>query len=267
MQQFFRRRVGSGRVVSEKIKPRQAATVILLRRAEANGFEVFLTRRPDGMPFLGGMYCYPGGSVTREDFSAAMIQRCAGLPGEAARRIVGAEFSPREATGFWVAAIRELFEEVGVLLAVTASGAPFTINHLEANRLADLHRALLEKSLTFPALFEIQELYCDLASLAYFSHWQTPAQIAMRFDTRFFVAALPDDQAPLESSYEVAHSLWLTPEQAMDRHERGELPMIFPTFASLRTLADFDTLENVLKEYRSAENGSNPATTKASQPR
>ena len=253
--------------MSEKVKPRQAATVILLRRAGPEGFEVFLTRRPDGMPFLGGMYCYPGGSVTRDDFSAAMIRRCAGLSGETARKIVGAAFSPREAMGFWVAAIRELFEEVGVLLAVTASGAPFTINGLEANRLAELHRCLLEKSLTFPALLEMQNLYCDLASLAYFSHWQTPAQIAMRFDTRFFVAALPNDQAPLESSYEVAHSLWLAPERAMELHERGDLPMIFPTFASLRTLADFDTLESVLKTYRGAENASKPTAAKLARRR
>ncbi len=251
--------------MSENVKPRQAATVILLRRRAPMGFEVFLTRRPQGAPILGGVYCYPGGSVTREDSSPAMMQRCAGLPPESARKIIGAQCTPREATGFWVAAIRELFEEVGILLAVTASGAPFSIDQLGANHLANLHRALLDKSLTFAALLEMQGLYCALANLAYYSHWQTPAQVAMRFDTRFFVTALPDDQAPLENSYEVAHSLWLTPEGAMQLHERGSLPMIFPTFASLRTLADFDTLESVLKEYRVARTGPTLASAKASR--
>jgi 8-oxo-dGTP pyrophosphatase MutT (NUDIX family) len=253
--------------VNEKVKPRQAATVILLRRAEAKGFEVFLTRRPGGMPFLGGMYCYPGGSVTKADSSAAMTQRCAGLSPESARKVIGAEFSPREAIGFWAAAIRELFEEVGVLLAVGSSDARFKIDQLEVDGLEDLHRALLGKSLSFAALLKKQELYCDLARLAYFSHWQTPAQNAMRFDTRFFVAALPDDQAPLESSYEVARSVWLAPDQAMALHERGDLPMIFPTFASLRTLADFDTLESVLKEYRGAAASPRLEAAKASQRR
>lgn len=252
--------------MSEKAKPRQAATVILLRRTESGGFETFLTRRPDDMPFLGGMYCYPGGSVTKDDASAVMMQRCIGLSAAAARKIVGAEFGSNQAIAFWAAAIRELFEEVGVLLAVTVSGAPFAITQMGADRLAEIHHALLHSSLTFTALLEHQKLYCDLASLGYFSHWQTPTQIAMRFDTRFFVAALPDGQAPLEHSYEVAHSLWLTPEQAMDRHERGDLPMTFPTFASLRTLADFDTLESVLKEFCGAENGTKaPKTRKLQQ--
>jgi hypothetical protein len=85
--------------------------------------------------------------------------------------------------------------------------------------------------------------------LAYFSHWQTPAQASIRFDTRFFLAALPDDQTPFCASEEVVHSLWLTPDRALKRFDRGELPMIFPTFTSLRTLADYETLEMVLKEF------------------
>ena len=109
--------------VSEKAKPRQAATVVLAARcAEPKGFEVFLTRRPDGMPFLGGMYCFPGGAVTKEDSAPRMIERCRGRTADQARKIAGAQFSPRQALGFWIAAVRELFEEVGVLLAVDASG-------------------------------------------------------------------------------------------------------------------------------------------------
>ena len=98
--------------MSEERKPRQAATVILLRDAEPKGFEAFLTRRPENMAFLGGLYCYPGGSVSKDDFSERIIRRCCGLAPEQARKIVGAEFSPRQALGFWIAAIRELFEEV-----------------------------------------------------------------------------------------------------------------------------------------------------------
>ena len=112
-----------------------------------------------------------------------------------------------------------------------------------------MHDALLNNSLSFVSLLESEELRCDLASLGYFSHWQTPSQVSQRFDTRFFVAALPPEQIPLESSYEVTHSLWLAPERAMQLHERGQLPMIFPTFVSLRTLADFETVESVLKEF------------------
>lgn len=233
--------------MNETDKPRQAATVVLLRRAEPKGFEVFLTRRPEGMPFLGGMYCFPGGVVTKEDSAARTIERCRGFTAEQARRIAGARFSPSQALGFWIAAIRELFEEVGVLLAVNSAGA--RLDSSSAVRLAAKHQALLAKSLSFAQLLDSEDLYCDLASLAYLSHWQTPAQTPLRFDTRFFIAALPQNQKPLETSEEVTHSVWLTPDLAMQRYARGDLPMIFPTFASLRTLADFETLESVMNEF------------------
>lgn len=243
--------------MSDKAKPRQAATVVLLRAAEPKGFEVFLTRRPDGMPFLGGMYCFPGGAVTKEDSAPRMIEQCRGRTADQARKITGAQFSPRQALGFWVAAVRELFEEVGVLLAVDSSD--MRVNKENAIRLAKKHQSLLDKSLSFLALLESEKLYCDLRGLAYLSHWQTPAQTSLRFDTRFFVAALPQDQTPRETSPEVTHSVWLTPELAMQRYARGELPMIFPTFTSLRTLADFESLDAVMKEFARYPRSTSPS--------
>jgi 8-oxo-dGTP pyrophosphatase MutT (NUDIX family) len=230
--------------VSEHVKPRQASTVILLREAEGKGFEVFLTRRADGMPFLGGMYCFPGGAVTKDDWSPRMLERCRGLSPEQARKIIGAHFGRGQAAGFWVAAVRELFEEVGILLATHASGARISSRDVSEN-----HRALLDESVSFIRLLEHENFYCDLSSLGYFCHWQTPSQNSTRFDTRFFIASLPQDQTPLESSEEVTHSIWLTPEQSMQRYARGELSMIFPTFASLRILADFETIQSVMREF------------------
>lgn len=225
-------------------RARQAATVILLRRAARDGFEVFLTRRPESMPFLGGMYCFPGGSVTREDVSEKLFQRCRGFEFAEARRAFGAQVSPRVTRGFWIAAARELFEETGVLLAVGRSGASPEADHLAAR-----HRALCAKSCSFAQLLEQDDLYCDLGSLIYFAHWQTPSDNPVRFDTRFFLAVLPEGQTPLATSEEVIHSLWLTPEAVLQRNARGALPMIFPTFASLRALADFSSLESVVAEF------------------
>ena len=235
--------------MTEIRKPKQAATVILLRRAETPAFEVFLTRRPDAMRFLGGMYCYPGGTVQKDDLAPAMIERCAGLSAKQARKIIGAEFTPAQAIGLWIAAVREVFEEVGVLFAVEESGAQLKLDSNRAARLAGEHAALLNKSISFLELLESEKLVCDLAALAHFSYWQTPAQFATRFDTRFFIAALPEGQTALATSYEVAHSLWITPDRAMQLFGHNELPMIFPTFAALRTLADFDTMESVLSEF------------------
>ena len=234
-------------------KAKQAATVILLRPGKSLGMEVLLTRRPDEMAFLGGMYCFPGGTVQKEDFSSAMLRRCHGLSPAAARKIIGAHFSPQEALGLWVAAIRELFEEVGILLATTADGTVATMDRELSRSLAETHSSLVTQHSSFRALLEAENLQCETTRLAYFSHWRTPSQFKVRFDTRFFLASVPAEHSPLTTSPEVAHSLWLTPDRALQRFAHGTLPMIFPTFASLRTLADFDSLESLFAEFRPAK--------------
>jgi 8-oxo-dGTP pyrophosphatase MutT (NUDIX family) len=235
--------------VSAQSKPKPAATVILLRRAERRGLEVLLTRRSARMPFLGGMYCFPGGSVREEDGTDQMLKRCFGLTRHQARKIIGDQVSPEQAMGFWVAAVRELFEEVGVLLAVEESGSPLLLDAARANLLGRKQEGLLNHSLSFLSLLEAEKLRCDLGGLAHFSHWQTPSQIATRYDTHFFIGPFPRDQTARAISEEVAHTLWLTPDRSLELFKRGELPMSFPTYASLRTLADYETLEAVATDY------------------
>ena len=230
-------------------KPRRAATVILLRPAEPNGFEIFLTRRPEEMAFLGGMYGFPGGAVRKDDCVAPMLRLCYGLSPADARMLIGAHLSPSEALGFWIAAVRELFEETGVLLAVDHSGQPWPAAPERRHNLFDKHAALLQETLSFRSLLESEKLLCDASRLVHFSHWQTPEQSSIRFDTRFFLAALPENQTPLPASPEVAHSFWVTPDRGLELFAENELALIFPTFASLRTLADFDSLEAVMREY------------------
>ena len=235
--------------MTELQKFQQAATVILLRPVEPEGFEAFLTRRPQGMAFLGGMYCFPGGAVRREDSSPKMLQRCYGLSADDARKIIGAYFSPAQALGLWVAGIRELFETVGIVLAIEETGEAFALNSKRQAVLAKRHCDPFEASLSFPTLLERERLCCDVSKLIYFSHWQTPVRSETPFDTHFFLAALPEDQTPLPTSREGTHSLWVTPDRALQLFTYGKLPMTFPTFASLRTLADFDSLEDVVREY------------------
>jgi 8-oxo-dGTP pyrophosphatase MutT (NUDIX family) len=237
-------------------KPHLAATVILLRPAQPNGFEVLLTRRAEGMAFLAGVYCFPGGALRKADFSEAMLCRSAGIAPNQAQKTLGAEFSPRQAVGLWVAAVRELFEETGILLAVNHTGAPIEINAKMTSTLRDAHRRLLATPLDFLPLLESEGLFWDLSALAHFAHWQTPAHEPVRFNTHFFLARAPAGQFSMPTSAEVAHSLWLTPDAALRLFSKNQLPMIFPTFASLRMLADHDSLEGVLKKYRIGREGS-----------
>ena len=104
------------------VHPRDASTVVLVRPGGDGSFEILLTRRPQEMRFLGGYYVFPGGTVHRDDYSPLVLARCRGLSGEDARTILGSQHEPEEALGHWVAVVRELFEEVGVLLCVDGAG-------------------------------------------------------------------------------------------------------------------------------------------------
>ncbi|HEY1371211.1 MAG TPA: hypothetical protein VGH50_01985 [Candidatus Binatia bacterium] len=225
-------------------EPRSASTVILLRSGEKNGIEVFLTRRPEAMDFLGGAYVFPGGTVRKDDCAEKIQKRCFGLSATDARDILGAHLKPEVALGHWVAGIREVFEEVGVLLCAGEASLAARKSELERER-----RRIVRRETTFAAMLGAENLSCDTGALLYFSHWLTPEEFAMRFDTRFFIALLPDGQTPLERSEEVADSLWIAPERALQLYTERKLPMIFPTYASLRMLADFETVKAVVKEF------------------
>ena len=236
--------------MSAAAKHNPASSVVLVREAQTRGFEVLLTRRPDEMPFLGGTYCFPGGSVHESDYADGMLRRCRGLSAADGRKIIGAHLPPRRALGFWVAAVRELFEEVGVLLAVKQTGEPLTWDAELQVQLLNKRPAFRDGSLTFQSFLESEKLFCDATGLAYFSHWHTPATPSSSIDTRFFLAAMPEPQTLLDTASEITRGRWLAPDRALRLFNRGELPIAFSTFASLRTLADFGSVKSVFNEFR-----------------
>jgi len=220
--------------------PRHASTVVLVRPDEGRGFEILFTRRPRQMKFMGGFYVFPGGSVHDEDYSAAVAKRCRGLSADQARAILGGGLDPRCSVGHWVAGIRELFEEVGVLLCVTEPGADVDFRQAATRqRLEQKRSALAKDHLDFGSFLEAENLYCDLSRLVYLYHRVTPDIFPIRFDARFYLALLPAGQAPLDRSEEVAESLWLTPGEALAQAERADFPMIPATSYVLKNLAQF----------------------------
>ncbi len=231
--------------------PKKASTVILIRPDNHGKFEVFMTLRPAEMKFLGGFYVFPGGSIRNRDHSEVMLNRCHGLSAAEAQRILGNQLSAELAMGHWVAGIRELFEEVGILLCVTETGEPFDMTQEKLKiRLADKREALVQGSLDFPTLLESEGLLCDLSRAVSFYHRVTPEMYSIRFDTRFYLAQLPRGQSPLSSSEEVADGLWITPDQVLDASERGDFPVIPPTTTALKTLAAFDSWQSLCAEYQ-----------------
>jgi 8-oxo-dGTP pyrophosphatase MutT (NUDIX family) len=232
------------------VRPRFASTVVLVKPDENGSFDVLLTRRPEAMRFLGGFYVFPGGTVHPADYSENMLARCRGLSGEQAQHLLSGDHSPSEALGHWVAVVRELFEEVGVLLCVNDQGVPLAPGNSADNQHIELaRRAVVQGKLDFGAFVRAENLFCDLAKIVYFDHWVTPAIYSMRFDTRFYIAVLPDGQEPLAQSEEVTHSLWIDPDAALARMDRRDFPILPPTTTVLDRLARLSTWERLRREF------------------
>jgi len=205
------------------------------------------------MRFLGGFYVFPGGTVHRNDYSLEMLARCRGLSGAQAQKILGSRHAPDEALGHWVAVMRELFEEVGILLCVTETGDDIDLSDGQWKQQMELkRRSVVNKQLDFGSFLGSENLFCDLSRVAYFDHWVTPDIYSMRFDTRFYAATLPANQTPLERSEEVTHSLWITPKDAMARVNRQVFPILPPTTTVLQNLARLDSWERLRAEFKLA---------------
>jgi 8-oxo-dGTP pyrophosphatase MutT (NUDIX family) len=233
------------------VSPRDASTVVLTRPAADGGFEILLTRRPPEMRFLGGFYVFPGGTIHRNDYSPEMLARCRGLSGAQAQKILDSRHEPDEALGHWVAVMRELFEEVGILLCVTETGDDIDLSDGQwKQQIEPKRRAIVNKQLDFRSFLESESLYCDLSRVAYFDHWVTPDIYSMRFDTRFYVAALPANQIPLERSEEVTDSLWIKPEAALARIHRRDFPILPPTTTVLQNLARLGSWQRLRAEFK-----------------
>ncbi len=203
------------------------------------------------MRFLGGFYVFPGGTVHRDDYSPSTLTRCRALTGDDARKILGGSHDPDEALGHWVAVVRELFEEVGVLLCVTESGADIDLTmDATKQRIEFKRQEIVKKQLDFGAFLESENLYCDLSRAVYFDHWVTPEIYSMRFDTRFYAAVLPMNQAPLARSEEVTHSLWIKPDEALARIDRRDFPILPPTTTVLNSLARLASWERLCARFK-----------------
>ncbi|MBW3552064.1 MAG: NUDIX domain-containing protein [Gemmatimonadetes bacterium] len=221
-------------------KPRPAATIVLLREA-SGGPEALLMRRHRSSGFVPGAWVFPGGRVDSADSGPALYERIRGLSGR------------QEPDGaFWTAALRELFEETGVLLALDAEGA-WAPDALSDRQLARLRRGLMDGSTSLLDLLEEMDLTLVADDVIHIAHWITPVVEARRYDTHFFAAALPGDRVVEADPREMTEVAWLSPEAALARFEQGELPMVFPTVKTLEALRGYDSVEHALTSLRHRE--------------
>ncbi len=208
--------------------PRPAATVVLVR-PHPGGLEVLLTQRPSTMAFGPSLHVFPGGAIDPGDASAAATTRSRRTPAEAADAF-GGDMAPDAALSAHVAAIRELWEEAGVLLA-EPRGRPADAATIDAAR-----RWLLAGQATIGELADDLDLELRTDLLWPFSRWVTPPFAGRRFDVRFFVAELPPDAEPSFVGEEVVAHRWTSPRAALDARAAGEIALWVPTSATLQQL-------------------------------
>ncbi|HWB66172.1 MAG TPA: NUDIX hydrolase [Mycobacteriales bacterium] len=232
----------------EPAAPRHAATVVLLRDG-GTGPEVYMLRRMASMAFAAGAFVFPGGSVDvrDEDFPDAMWVGPA--PYEWAATLAASD--DRIARALVCAAVRETFEESGVLLAGAHANevvADTSGDDWETDRLA-----LIDRSLSLAEMLTRRGLLLRADLLHAWAHWITPEIEPRRFDTRFFVAELPSGQRTRDVGGEADHVTWIRPADAIAANDRGEITMLPPTIATLTDLAALSSTSDVVAAARERE--------------
>jgi 8-oxo-dGTP pyrophosphatase MutT (NUDIX family) len=234
--------------MAEILIPRPAATVLTLRDGP-DGYEILMLRRNLRSDFVGGAHVFPGGGV--DDTDADTERLVFGLSDEAASRRLELESG---GLAYYVACLRELFEEAGLLIACDPEGGAVNFTKLDdVKRMAGNRRRVNAGEMDFLAMMKDEGLLLDLRGLEYVAHWITPVGPPRRYDTRFFVALAPQGQVATHDAGETVADLWIRPGDALAAHERGEFEMILPTIRNLEAIAHFSRARDVLDYARSLD--------------
>ena len=214
---------------------RPAATTVVLRD-RAGQLEVLLLRRHENTPAAAGAMVFPGGGVAPEDerlkdLMNGLIQH---------ERLVDRLGTP-DAVSYLGAAVRELFEEAGLLIA---------LDEIDADVVAQWRTAVLTGSKNFYDILSELRGPLDLENVVYFAHWRTPQQRARRFDTRFFAVKSPDNQVATCDGHETVEHHWVRPAEALERFRQGEWKLLLPTRTILDELARERDVGSVLAKWR-----------------
>lgn len=239
------------------VELRPAATVILVRESlRGDGAEVLMLERSLDLDFAGGAFVFPGGAV--DDGDSFLNDACAGVTQDEASERLSLQ---KDGLKFYVAAIRECFEEAGVLLATSrgesrlnsASGHLGLRESRTREKYEDLRKVLNSGEISFSQLVMQNDLILTVSDLHYMSHWITPLGRSRRYDTRFFIALAPQDQDALHDNGEAVNSMWISPEKALRLFERREINLVFPTIRSLEQLRRLGSVDEIITWVSSLE--------------
>ena len=246
---------------------------MVMRQAD-DGFEVFMVRRHRASKFAGDLYVFPGGTIRADDRLGYAEARRLGLDPDSLHAALAAQRDPLAGEydgglSLWIAALRELFEEAGLLLAEDrldrgerptgsdgGGGLLELSNPDRAAHFEGLREQLQQEKLSLAALAEAEGLRLAADRLIYFSRWITPPSSPRRFDTRFFLAEVPPGQTAGHCQIETTEGVWISPRQALSRESTNGLPMMFVTREHIRRLAEFRQVEALLELTRGSQSRS-----------
>jgi 8-oxo-dGTP pyrophosphatase MutT (NUDIX family) len=220
--------------------PRPASTIILVREYEGS-LQIYLLQRSHKSTFFPGFYVFPGGVVDVEDRDVEIWQNHVDLGDADISLRFNGRLSKGDALAFGVSAIRETFEEAGVMLAKGDSGRQAFQRIIQKRNSHELVKGWLREWAT------AENIILSLSQLSRWAHWITPERFKSRFDTRFFMAHLPFEQECSPDARETTHGIWLTPEAGLTGNQQGEIPLSPPTIVTLHELLPYSTMKELKK--------------------
>jgi len=237
--------------------PKFASAVILFKlldnrakiETNSSNFVVFLIQRSKAMKFLGGVHAFPGGKLEDDDFSEKSLGRCKGLDKTKAHQLIldnnTFHTNTNYSLGFWIAGIREVFEEIGILFAYDSHLKLVDFSHPAQKTKFEVYRnELLQNKIRFSEIIAQEDLFYAVDKLLYFNHFITPELSPIRYDTRFFLAELPLNQSIDMCSAEIISTEWDSPSQILEHYRKKEIKLIPPQYAcisKLQKIADIKT--------------------------
>jgi 8-oxo-dGTP pyrophosphatase MutT (NUDIX family) len=235
-------------------KPRDAATLILMRDTDRarTGIEILLVRRHTESAFAPGAYVFPGGRIEAADYTRDAERICHGLSFKQAQNIIAGTHPPEKALAFFVAAIRETFEEAGIILAYREIPDFVAFDEAEKMRFTKYRKEVRKDPFSFAKIIEREGLKLATEKLFYFAHWITPELSPIRYDARFFVAVSPSKQEALEDELETTAHMWISPQKVLKEQKKG-LPVPFATLSNIQALAQFSSVDEVIASTRNKE--------------
>jgi len=235
-----------------KSTPKDAATVILVRENRDDNWEIFLAKRHSRQSFMAGVFVFPGGQLEDDDCDHVFVNLVEVTHSfHAPTLLQDVRLTAEKARGFFIGAIRETFEETGILLAKNVSGLPVSfVEKGTRKRFAAYRRQLNKSEITLGDIARKEELLFLPEVLIPYAHWITPTFEPKRFSARFFLAKMPEGQMPITDADELTESIWGTPKNLLEMQAAGKIILMPPTLKTIEELSVFDSVDELFDAAR-----------------